>query len=150
MESGVSIHSDSSEVQARLGKIILGLQNPQPLMRAIGYAMRSSTLKKFSEERGPNGAWKPLAESTVARRRKGKRGGRSDKILQDTSALKRSIHSVADMTSVDIGTPIHYGSYHQEGAPRANITARPYLYVDAADSARVTDLGLHYLQRLVQ
>jgi phage virion morphogenesis protein len=153
MESGVVIVDlDDSGTRRRLASMIASLAGGRGagLMRAVGYRMRARTLQKFTEERGPEGHWKPLQQATVDRRRKGDREGRADKILQDTGRMKGSIHSVAERDSVDIGTPVVYSPFHQFGAPRAGIPERPFLYVDAADAANLESLALAYLERSLQ
>jgi phage gpG-like protein len=169
MESGVTVDFDDQSVQRTLRNAItkFGPRGAVNLTRLIGYAMRASTLQKFKDERGPRGKWQELAESTIEGRRGVRKAlakagrmkdkaARADKItgimggvaiLQDTGLLKRSIHSVARATEVDIGTALIYGAYQQEGAPRAHIPARPYLYVDAADGQRMEGVALKYLER---
>ena len=153
MESGIAlVDVDDSSVQRKLAAILdnLAPERTEGLLRAIGYAMRASTMKKFGEERGPEGKWQPLQSETIRRRRTRRdRPVKTTKILQDSSQLKSTIHSVAEAASVDIGSSLVYGPFHQLGAPRAGIPARPFLYVDDADSARIEQLALNYLARFV-
>lgn len=151
MESGLTVDVDDSGTQRKL-KALAGAAGASPnLMRAIGYAMRTRTLLKFREERGPRGSWKPLAESTkAARRTRRDKPEKSTRILQDTGLLRNSIHAVPARHSVDIGTAVHYSIFHQEGAPRAGIVPRPFLYVDDADATRLESLVVAYLERFVR
>lgn len=154
METGiVVVDVDDSGVRRRLASVIANLAPGRSggLMRAVGYRMRSRTLRKFTDERGPDGKWEPLKPETIARRRNRRdRPSKSTKILQDTGGMKRTIHSVADDDSVDIGTPDHRSPFHQFGAPRAGIPARPFLFIDAADATDLEGLALNYLARSLQ
>jgi phage gpG-like protein len=173
MESGVIVVDvDDVSVRRALSHAIdrFGPRGCQALMRSLGHMMRQSTLHKFDAQRGPDGKWAELAPSTIMGRRdvakawgktrkardRAKAGEvflsamRAVKILQDTGTLKRSIHSLAHATEVDIGTALYYGVYHQEGAPRAHSPARPYLWVSDADGRRMEGVALNYLERSLQ
>jgi phage gpG-like protein len=51
---------------------------------------------------------------------------------------------------VTVGTPTFYGVFHQDGAPRANIVPRPFMYLEDSDYDRIESLGLNYLARFVR
>lgn len=168
MESGVYYQLDDATVQRVLQQVVDSVRRPNPLMRAIGYVMRTQTLRHFDAQRDGKGKrWPELAPATLLGRRDvakawGKTKGARDKQkagdkfraalrgvkpLQDTGTLKRTIHSVAEATSVDIGSSLHYSDYQQSGAPRAHIPARQYLYVDASDAVRIEDVTVAYIER---
>jgi hypothetical protein len=58
--------------------------------------------------------WKPLAESTIERRRKGKKK-RGHKILQDTGALKNRWFREATNEYGKIRSAVEYSSVHEYG-----------------------------------
>lgn len=65
----------------------------------------------FRGQKSPGGTpWKKLKKSTVKRRRKG-----SNRILQDTSRLRRSWNARADRSSLTITTNVPYARFHQQG-----------------------------------
>jgi phage virion morphogenesis protein len=154
METALRVTIEDRELQARLRTIILQLgDRGEGLMRAIGYYMRRRTVTHFREESDPQGKpWAELADSTVAARRIGKKAKRGKaprkvSILQDTGTLRGRIESIADSTSVDIGTNVFYGPFHQMGAPRANIPVREFLGIGPADARAIHDLAWSYLIR---
>jgi len=158
METGLTVAIDDREFEARLGNIIRQLRpggQTAGLMRAVGYYMRRRTDTHFKDEKDPEGrAWEPLKECTIAGRRIGprakKRGGkRKIAILQDRGTLRRSINSIADATSAEIGTNLHYAGYHQFGAPRAHIPIRAFLGVADEDAEGIENLALDYLARVM-
>ena len=155
METGLTVKINDAEFEARLKNIILQLQpGPQSagLMRAIGYYMRKRTVGHFAEQADPEGqAWKPLAESTLARplvKNKRKQGNR--KILHGRSGdLRQRIKSLSDATSAEAGTNIYYAAYHQFGAPRAHIPIRAFLGIADEDAQGIHNLAWDYLTRVL-
>lgn len=94
----------------------------EPLRQAGIYAMRQVD-KHFQDEMGPDEKWEELSDATLDRRRKGKKKGRSDRILQDTGKLRNSVIGRgaghierAGLTQVEFGTNLDYASVHQNGA----------------------------------
>lgn len=88
------------------------------LLDELGAVLLAETLKNFEEERDPDGkAWESLKDSTLRQ----KRGG---KILQDSRAMLRSIEARRSGTTLEVGTPLEYGQWHQEGTRR--MEARPF------------------------
>jgi len=151
VETALRVTIDDRELQARLRTIILQLGDKgEGLMRAIGYYMRRRTVTHFREESDPQGrGWQALAESTLARPHvKDKRRAGQRKILAGrTGQLRSRIESIADSTSVEVGTNVFYGPFHQFGAPRANIPVREYLGIGPADARAIHDLAWDYLIR---
>ena len=154
MESEVTIKVDDAEFQARLRNILFQLGSQSSgLMRAVGYYMQKRTVQHFADEEDPEGqAWDPLKPATISARRVGPRakkpgGRRAIKILQDTGTLRRSITSLSDNTSAEIGTNVFYGIFHQEGAPRAHIPVRAFLGVSDGDLGGLHNLAWDYLVR---
>lgn len=84
----------------------------------------------FASNRGPDGvAWKPLSQTTIARRRKGRGKNRSAQILRDTGRLRISVTPgsggfessapgavrLATSAGFVIGTNLNYAASHQYG-----------------------------------
>jgi phage gpG-like protein len=72
---------------------------------------------------------------------------RIGKTLQDTGDLRRSIESLSDATSAEVGTNIYYGAFHQFGAPRAHIPVRAFLGIAEEDAGGIEALAHDYLVR---
>lgn len=82
-----------------------------PAMQAAAEAVVKHVSDRFRSKTDPEGApWQPLAQSTVARRRKG-----SSSILTDTGVLKNSIAVTSGKRSVTFGTNVPYAGIHQFG-----------------------------------
>jgi len=77
--------------------------------------------QQFDEGKDPYGKpWAPLKPSTLRR-------GRRPPPLTDTRAMRDGIkvRGIEDGISIDV--PASYASFHQEGAPKVNLAARPML-----------------------
>lgn len=147
--------------------------NLQPILARIGVLLEGSTVERFDAGRTPEGeAWKPSIrarggyEVAVGKPRKdGSRRTRTagaGKTLVDTGHLRGSITSVADDSSVEVGTNLIYAGVHQFGATisaktagglkftladgsfhvRQSVTipARPYLGLSAEDRVEIADV----------
>ena len=120
MAQGVGITVDSKKVQRALRVLIKEL-GADRVLKDLGIATETAIDFNFIKERNDQGKWKPLAESTKKSRRKGD-GTRGPMILQDVGILKNSMtHNVNGKTSVDVGTNVPYGRYHQEGVRRSSL-----------------------------
>lgn len=149
----------------RLERKLRGLQGLklQRAARKIGEALVSSTIRRFNEQKAPDGMpWAPLSASTIApRKRDFTRSGRlrkqaerrlmNRKILIQTARLRNSIAFKVKGTSVAVGTNVVYAATHQFGAeagdfgqtsrgqaiPFGNIPARPFLGISTDDRAEI-------------
>jgi phage virion morphogenesis protein len=135
-------------------------------LRRAGYQMReqlvSSTIRRFGEERAPDGTpWKPLSRATlegsVTKRDVTKRGKlrvtaarrmAMRKILNQNARLKNGISGVVSGSRVHIGSNEDYANIHQFGgqagrkSARVTIPARPFLGISKEDEleiARIVD-----------
>lgn len=81
----------------------------------------------FKSEGQPVGGWAPLKQSTIDRRRTGKKARKGSKILQDTGQLKtRWKHFYNDhMGRVTSNVP--YAVYHDSDEPRSKLPRRQIL-----------------------
>lgn len=100
-----------------------------PVTKPAAERLRGIITLSFSQSKGPNGeAWRPLAPSTVERRRKG-----SSKPLIDTGLLRKSIAVKGEKQAVTFGvsgSANQYAPFHQFGTKR--IPRRPFLPTDEA------------------
>lgn len=122
--TSLSITADTRKAERQLRRLGRDL-NPRAMLKVIGFRLVREIDKGFRSEKQPGGKrWKPLAPSTLARRR-----GTSAKILQDTGRLKRSFQQGQPIRlstrEVLIGSNVDYADIHQEG--QDHIPARPML-----------------------
>ncbi len=122
----VSITVNTGNMAALLDRMShIGDDLKEP-MAAAGSLILNRTMDHFTQQMGPawsGGEWAELSEATKKRRRKGKKSGREDKILQDTGRLKQSVSPIKGLgnifrlenTSVEVGTNIEYAGIHQYG-----------------------------------
>ncbi len=129
------------EVENALGKMAFAVtpRGMATVMGDIGLILKRRAIRSFSGEQAPEATggtdsagnrWKALAPSTEHGRRKGPRRGRSNKILQDTGTLRRSIAIDKRAASVAVGTPLDYGIYQHYGT-------KPYTIVPKTASRLV-------------
>lgn len=112
------------------------------ITKPIAEQVLDSTRQRFRDARAPNGQpWTPLADSTVAARRKGRRRrGSTPQILLDTARLRNSISYQVKGLTIEWGTNVRYARIHQLGGRagrgrKVNIPARPFLGFSPADRA---------------
>jgi phage virion morphogenesis protein len=136
--TGVTIQIDDGEVRGTLQKLLSRLSHMRPAMEKIGATVEGFTRLRFVRQTDPWGTpWKPLSQTTIARRRKG-----SNVPLRDTGRLMNSItHRVISNNTVEVGTNVKYAPTHQFGAkkgaygrtrrgasiPWGNVPARAFL-----------------------
>ena len=129
------------EVEAALGKMAFAVtpRGMNTVLGDIGLILKRRAIESFRGEQAPEETggtksagdrWKALAPSTEHGRRKGPRRGRSNKILQDTGTLRRSIAVDRQAGSVAVGTPLDYGLYQHFGT-------KPYTIVPKTASRLV-------------
>lgn len=118
----IDIKIKDKEIKEMLRKHKEKSQNLKPVMQEISIRMKSETLKRFEEEKDPNGnPWKKLSTNTLANKERLKKLN-SNKILNDTGRLKKSIKSDFSGTTSSVYTNLAYATTHQYGA---NISIRP-------------------------
>lgn len=141
----LTIQVDSAAVFSALNQLKHAATNLEPAMRDIADELRYQTLHNFEKQGSP--AWQRLSRATLEGRvltnakRKGgtlkdgrvSRGAAVDaKILQDTGALKNSIHPSHTANSATVSSDKKYAAIHQFGGKagrggKVDIPARPYL-----------------------
>lgn len=100
--------------------------------------MKASIERNFQASGRPK-KWKPLAESTLERRK-----GRSPKILIDSSHLKNSMSDRLTSDGVEVGTNViyakrqHFGYPGGSGRGHSKTPARPFMLLQEED---IRDIG---------
>ncbi len=135
-----------SRVQHKLKVAADKLNNMRQFWASVGmYVQRQTIRERFNKEQTPESKkWKPLAESTIRRRKKRHKRGNM-KILQDTGELRRSIAYEANDDSVRVGSKLKYARTHQFG--RGKIPARPFLGVTESEKKHITSMFGQYIKR---
>lgn len=149
MSAALSIRADlrgTKEIERKLGKMLDGVSNLEPLMDEIGGIMVASTQDNFENSRGPDGtAWIPS-------KRARDEGG---KTLIDFGILFSTVTHNATNDSVEWGSGMVYAGIHNFGgnAGRSGSTklpARPYLGISVSDEQEIEAAATDYLGGLLQ
>jgi phage gpG-like protein len=110
------------QVNRRLDRFKDSLEDPRPLWENLfGYLERAET-QQFNAQ-GKAAKWKPLAESTVAYK---KRHGLDRRILHATLAMRKSLTQrghgdavrISTLDFMQFGTDVEYAGIHQKGGGR--------------------------------
>ena len=103
--------------------------NLTPVLQVLAQDLKTVVDNAFDQSKSPGGApWKPLAESTLKRRRSGKGRGPKAKPLIDTARLRNSANTRALPRAIQFGSNVEYAAAQQFGTGR--IPARPFLPVE--------------------
>jgi phage gpG-like protein len=116
---------DARQFRAQMARLGAILQSKE-MTALIGMDVLAFVADQFRSEGRRGGLpWRRLAPSTIARRRRGGRGGLRDRILQDTGRLKQSFVRGgggnvfrSGAKSIEVGTTIRYAPFHEEGTSR--------------------------------
>ena len=149
----ITIEVSDQQVRAALSALIKRIDNPRPVLQAIGEDIMERAKERFGTSTGPDGQrWRPNARATieafVAKRggfgkkginKKGQALAISKKPLIGHSLdLSRQFHVSADARSVTVGNSMRYSAMQQFGGTKArypnlwgDIPARPFLPVTA-------------------
>jgi phage virion morphogenesis protein len=152
----VRLVGDTSRLDAKLKR----LAKPRLRQAAleIGEALTSSTIRRFNQQRDPEGKpWQPLAAATImgslssrSYTKKGKlrkpveRKLLKRKILIQSAQLRNSISSKVRGSTVHVGTNKKYARLHQLGGEagrktaRVTVPARSFLGISNADQTVIT------------
>lgn len=155
----VSLTGDLKRLHRDLRR--LSITSLRPVANRIGEHLVSSTIRRFNEQRGPDGTpWPPLAASTVLgeirrsdRTRKGALRKRSQarlmrrKILIRTARLRNSISYRVQGTEIAVGTNVIYGRIHQLGGEAGSKTRR--VLIPARPFLGISDDDLRYVDRVL-
>lgn len=109
--AGWRIEVQDEAVQAAFGRVIAAGLDLEPLFDRIGASLVVSTQHRFETETDPQGRkWKPLAKSTL-RRKKG-----DTRILRWRNRLYSSFTHNATADYLEVGSNVIYAGVHQGGA----------------------------------
>lgn len=146
--------SDSGTLAA-LQRLISGIENTEPAMRAIGEYIMELSKQSFEKSASPSGVrWAPNTETTILQylnqsggnyRRDGRlsakgvqRAAGKKPLIGASKDLSRQFSYVADANSVTVSNTMVYAAMQQFGGSRAqfphlwgSIPARPFMPVDA-------------------
>ncbi|WP_243092582.1 phage virion morphogenesis protein [Thermus hydrothermalis] len=161
---GVRLTGDWQELHRALRRVVRGV--PEEVKRAIAEGITSRTLRRFDEQRAPDGSpWPPLSPATlmaeVGPRDRLKRGGISAraqrrmalrKALVRTGRLKNSISWKVAGNAIAVGTNVLYARIHQFGGlagrnRKVPIPARPFLGISREDQEEAAELLRAWLRR---
>lgn len=161
---GVRLRGDWSALVEHLAHLGRGL--PQGVSQAIAEGITSRTIRRFDEQRAPDGTpWPPLSPATllseVGPRDRLKRGGLSRRALDRmakrkalirTGRLRSSISWKVRGTRIYVGTNVVYAPIHQFGGQagrgrKVRIPARPFLGLSAKDREEAEALLREWLTR---
>ena len=110
----MSVTFSSKGLSLRLKKMKRNAANPTSLTRLLSVFLFKDVVDHFKKESGKTSRWQKLSSVTTQQRRRGKRRG-SNKILQDTGALKGSLRASSTRFQAMVGTNIQYAGIHNEG-----------------------------------
>lgn len=113
------LSSGERSLEARLGEILRGLEQPAELMGAIGARMEANVNLRFTTKRAPDGtAWLPLAASTRELYEDLYKGAVPGSLLERTRRMRNSLAHLAGDTMVEWGFSVPYAIYHETGTRR--------------------------------
>ena len=126
--SAIDITIDDHEVRDLFRRVLAHLGDMTPAMQVTGEIVRTSVVRNF-ELGGRPAPWKPLSETTLARRKK---GGGILRVQGNAGGLMGSISYEAYPDHVLVGTNKIYGAVHQFGATKGEfgtiaVTVREHL-----------------------
>ncbi len=129
----IHITYDDKEVKARLKRLAQVAGDISPALTEIGEHLIRSHRQRFADGVDPEGKqWEPLAESTLARKKKN-----ADKVLIEHGDLMGSLHYNNSGNELEFGTNLIYGATHQFGSEDGAIPARPFLGISSDDEAEI-------------
>lgn len=130
------------EMRQPLEHYLTGARDFSPVFEAFRDYHKRSIQRNFTAEGRPD-KWAPLQAKTIQERIA--LGYGAGPILVRSGAMKRGWKFEIGPRSYRVTNRRHYWLYHQEGAPNANIPARPMLVVLPQDLAQFTRLARLHL-----
>lgn len=153
---GVRLSGDWRRLGEALRRLARGL--PEEVPKAVAEGITSRTIRRFSEQRAPDGTpWPPLSAATLLAEARG-RGRRAQerlarrKALIRTGRLRNSIGWKVVGTRIYVGTNVVYAPIHQFGGQagrgrKVRIPARPFLGLTEEDTQEAEALLREWLRR---
>ncbi|WP_167764544.1 phage virion morphogenesis protein [Thermus tengchongensis] len=161
---GVRLSGDWRKLSSALHRLAGGL--PEEVPKAVAEGILSRTLRRFDEQRAPDGTpWPPLSPATLLGELRAKDrlkgGGYSKRALERvakrkalimTGRLKNSIGWKVVGSRIYVGTNVVYARIHQFGGyagrgRKVRIPARPYLGISQEDLREAEEVLREWLRR---
>jgi len=155
MPGAVTIKFDDLEMKNWMTKAKLTLSRINGVMRSIVAVIGFSDIQDhFRSESGPDGAWAPLKESTLAGRtsrtkwaNKKAKGKRTHKILQDTGNLRQSVMpgrggSQTVSNGIMLYTDVPYANYHDSDEARTRLPQRKFMWISDQGQEKIAQAVL--------
>lgn len=142
----------SAEVEQLFQNLRARATNLRSVNRGIAEELRFETEQQFGKQGDPS--WKPLATSTIARRRKA--GTWPGRILQVEGRLASSVQATWDDRSARLTSNLPYAAIQQLGGRAgrnrsATIPARPYLpFTGTDEDAKLTPAATRAILSLLR
>jgi len=132
----INITYDDQAVKDRLKRLAQVAGDISPALTEIGEHLIRSHQQRFADGVDPEGNdWEPLAESTLARKKKN-----ADKVLIEHGDLMGSLHYNNNGHELEFGTNLIYGATHQFGREGDGIPARPFLGISDDDQREIVNI----------
>lgn len=153
----IAIEIDDAEVKAAFKRLAGKLDNPRPLLLAIGEDLVDSTLRRFGTSTAPDGGkWPENSALTILR---SGQGAAKKPLIGAGRSLSTQIHYAVDGSTLTVGSPMIYARVQQQGAkqgefgrtkhngpiPWGNIPPRPFLGISAGDREAIVRTVEDYL-----
>lgn len=128
MGNPIEIKFGDKALRSRLKKLAGRSVDLSVVLRQISHDMLDAVEENFAQQGRPR--WKPLAESTIARRKK--RGTWPGRILQEHGELAAAVTPFSSTNEAGVSVAKRYAAIHQFGGKagrgrKVTIPARPYL-----------------------
>lgn len=118
----MTAHFDASELVSVVRDFRARGGDLSPIMAVIAESFVAAVSDNF--DTAGHGAWPPLAESTLLKRR-----GNTAEILKDTGRLAGSIYAESGDDFAEVGTDVSYAVFHVSKKPRKKIPLRDFLAI---------------------
>lgn len=148
----IKITLNDTQAVKSLQQIANQLEQPRRLYGILGETLKKIHTARFKAEQDPDGKnWKPLADSTLALKRK---RGKSTKILrQDGYLADKTAYNVTN-DNVEFGSQEVYARLHQFGGnagrgKKVTVPARPWLGVGKNDETLLLEKARFHLQKVI-
>lgn len=133
---------DLVEVTRQLDHYGKAIGNFRPVFTEFWKYHQRSIMRNFAAEGRPD-SWAPLQPATIADRLR--RGYGAGPILQRSGSMMRGFYQKSSRTQYRVRNSRFYFAYHQDGAPDANIPARPMMVLLPQDQTQFTKLARQHL-----
>ncbi|MDD0824368.1 phage virion morphogenesis protein [Mannheimia sp. AT1] len=148
----IKITLNDTQVVNALQKIASQLEQPRRLYGILGETLKKIHTARFKAEQEPDGKhWQPLADSTLALKRK---RGKSTKILrQDGYLADKTAYNVLN-DGIEFGSAEIYARLHQFGGnagrgKKVTIPERPWLGAGNKDEQLLLRKAEHHLSQII-